>query len=101
MFRKLFFTVGLLLATSLVLYSQGVLVGTITDAKTKEPLPFVNVIVKQNGEMKGGAQTDFNGDYQIKPLQPGEYDIEASCVGYQTVVKTGVKVVASGFSTNA
>lgn len=98
MLRKLFFTVGLLLATSLMLYSQGVLVGTITDAKTKEPLPYVNVIVKQNGEMKGGAQTDFNGDYQIKPLQPGEYDIEASYMGYQTVIRTGVKVVASGFS---
>lgn len=98
MLRKLFFTLGLLLTTGLMLYSQGVLTGTITDASTKEPLPFVNVIVEQNGQQMGGAQTDVDGNYQIKPLAPGDYDIRASFVGYKTVLKTGVKVNASGFS---
>ena len=98
MLRKLFFTLGLLLTTGLMLYSQGVLTGTITDASTKEPLPFVNVIVEQNGQQMGGAQTDMDGNYQIKPLAPGDYDIRASFVGYKTVLKTGVKVNASGFS---
>ncbi len=99
MLRKLFFTLGLLLTTGLMLYSQGVLTGTITDASTKEPLPFVNVIVEQNGQQMGGAQTDLDGNYQIKPLSPGNYDIRASFVGYKTVLKTGVTVKASGFST--
>ncbi|MBO5963432.1 MAG: TonB-dependent receptor, partial [Bacteroidales bacterium] len=98
MLRKLFFTLGLLLTTSVVLYSQGVLTGTITDASTKEPLPFVNVIAEQNGQQMGGATTDIDGNYQIKPLAPGDYDIKASYMGYKTVLKTGVKVNASGFS---
>ena len=98
MLRKLFFTLGLVLTTSLMLYSQGVLTGTITDASTKEPLPFVNVIVEQNGQQMGGSTTDIDGNYQIKPLAPGDYDIKASFMGYKTVLKTGVKVNASGFS---
>lgn len=98
MLRKLFFTLGLLLTTSLMLYSQGTLTGTITDSQTKEPLPFVNVIVEQNGQQMGGATTDINGNYQIKPLSPGAYDIRASFMGYKTVLKTGVQVKASGFT---
>ena len=57
MLRKLFFTLGLLFATSLMLYSQGVLTGTIIDASTKEPMPFVNVIVEQKGQQMGGRRT--------------------------------------------
>ncbi|MDD4703776.1 MAG: TonB-dependent receptor, partial [Bacteroidales bacterium] len=99
MLRKLFFTLGLFLTTSLILYSQGTLTGTITDAKTGEPLPFVNVIVQQNGQQKGGAQTAEDGTFQIKPLSAGNYDVIASFVGYQKAMKTGVKVNASGYST--
>jgi hypothetical protein len=98
MLRKLFFTLGLLLTTSLMLYAQGTLTGTITDSQTKEPLPFVNVIVEQNGQQMGGATTDINGNYQIKPLSPGSYDIRASFMGYKTILKTGVQVKASGFT---
>lgn len=99
MLRKLFFTLGLFLTTSLILYSQGTLTGTITDAKTGDPMPFVNVIVQQNGQQKGGAQTDMDGNYQIKPLSAGSYDVVASFVGYKKGMKTGVRVNASGYST--
>lgn len=98
MLKRILFTLCLLIAGN-VMYAQGVLTGTITDEKTKEPLPFVNVIVLQNGEQKGGAQTGMDGTYQIKPLSPGTYDIQASFVGYGTIMKKGVKVVATGFST--
>ena len=70
MLRKLLFTLGLLITTSLTLYSQGTLTGTITDSKTGEPLPFVNVIAEQNGQQMGGAATDINGNYQIKHWLP-------------------------------
>ncbi len=98
MLRKLFFTLGLFLTTSLILYSQGTLTGTITDAKTGEPLPFVNVIVQQNGQQRGGAQTDLDGKFQIKPLSAGNYDVVASFVGYKRAMKTGVRVTATGYS---
>jgi len=98
MLRKLFFTLGLFLTTSLILYSQGTLTGTITDSKTGEPMPFVNVIVEQGGQQKGGAQTDLDGNYQIKPLNAGSYDVVATFVGYKKAMKTGVRVTATGYS---
>jgi Outer membrane receptor for ferrienterochelin and colicins len=98
MLRKLLFTLGLFLTTSLMLYSQGTLTGTITDAKTGEPLSFVNVVVQQGGQQQGGAQTDEHGNYQIKPLEPGNYDVIASFVGYKKSMKRGVRVNATGFS---
>ena len=78
--------------------SNGTLVGTIVDAQTGEPLPFVFVVAEQNGIQKGGAQTDINGNYQIKPLAGGYYDIEARLVGYKKSIKKGIRVSLSGFS---
>ncbi|HBN06093.1 MAG TPA: hypothetical protein DD434_09965 [Bacteroidales bacterium] len=78
--------------------SNGILVGKIVDAKTNEPMPFVNIIVMQNGVQKGGAQTDMDGNYQIKPLAAGYYDVEARFVGYKKSIKTGVRVSSSGYS---
>src|SRR5574344_1545145 len=98
MLRKVLFTLGLFLTTSLMLYSQGTLTGTITDAKTGEPLSFVNVVVQQNGQQRGGAQTDEHGNYQIKPLEAGNYDVIASFVGYKKSMKRGVRVNATGYS---
>lgn len=46
--------------------------GVVTDAETKETLPFGTVMVK--GSTSQGAQTDFDGGYEIK-LKPGTYDI--------------------------
>lgn len=79
--------------------SNGTLVGTIVDAQTGEPLPFVFVVAEQNGIQKGGAQTDINGNYQIKPLAGGYYDIEARLVGYKKSIKKGVRVSSSGYSS--
>ena len=98
MFRKVLLTVGLLLAANVVVFAQGTLRGTIKNASTKEPEPFVNVVVLQNGEQKGGAQTDFDGNYTIKPLAPGNYDVKVSSVGFAPVLLKNVPVKASGFS---
>ncbi|MBQ8046289.1 MAG: carboxypeptidase-like regulatory domain-containing protein, partial [Bacteroidales bacterium] len=98
MFRKVLLTVGLLIAANVVAFAQGTLKGTIINASTNEPEPFVNVVVLQNGEQKGGAQTDFDGNYTIKPLAPGNYDVKVSSVGFAPVLLKNVPVKASGFS---
>lgn len=82
----------------MVALAQGTLKGTIVNAKTKEPEPFVNVVVKQDGKQVHGGATDLNGVYTIKPLNVGKYDIEVSAVGYNRYVRTGVNVKASGFT---
>ncbi len=98
MFRKVLLTFGLLLMAEMVALAQGTLKGVITDAKTGDPLPFVNVIVKQDGKQVHGGTTDFDGIYTIKPLNVGSYDIEVSYVGYDRYMRTGVNVKASGFT---
>lgn len=82
----------------MVALAQGTMKGTITDANSKEPLPFVNVIVKQDGKQVHGGTTDFDGVFTIKPLAVGTYDIEVSSVGYTRYQRTGINVKASGFT---
>lgn len=79
--------------------AYGTLAGKIVDARTNEPMPFVNVIAMQNGVQKGGAQTDMEGNYIIKPLVSGSYEITASFVGYKRAVKKGVRASSSGYSS--
>ena len=42
-----------------------------------------------------GTNTDFDGEYTIKPIQPGTYDVLFSFVGYQSKKVTGVVVSAN------
>jgi hypothetical protein len=98
MFRKVLLTFGLLLMAEMAALAQGTLKGTITDAKTKETLPFVNIVAKQDGKQVLVGVSDFDGVYTIKPLPVGKYDIEVSYVGYNRYVQTGINVRATGFT---
>nr|MBP6315139.1 TonB-dependent receptor [Chitinophagaceae bacterium] len=61
----------------------GEIYGRVTDDK-KQPLEFATVQAFQGGISKGGAKTDINGNYSIKPLPPGEYELKISYVGMNT-----------------
>ncbi len=98
MFRKVLLTLGLLLLAEVSALAQGTMKGTVIDAKSKEPMPFVNVIAKQDGKQVLVGVTDFDGIYTIKPLPVGKYDLEVKFVGYATYVRTGINVTASGFT---
>ena len=52
---------------------SGALQGKVTDVETGEPLPFVNVVLFLNGNQVTGGTTDFDGEYNIKPINPGSY----------------------------
>jgi hypothetical protein len=70
---------------------QGGIKATITD-DSGEPLPFANIIVKQNGSQVTGGQSDFDGKVSIKPITPGTYDVEISSLGFGTKQISGVRV---------
>lgn len=57
--------------------------GVVTDESNGEPLPFVNVVLKQDGKQISGSSTDFDGRFTIKPIEAGTYTISISSVGYQ------------------
>jgi hypothetical protein len=89
-----------LILTSFILFAgfafaqtgNGSIKGTIKDKESGEPLPFVKVVVMQNGQQRGFASTDFDGKFLISSLPPGEYDVEARFVGYQPIRQEGVVV---------
>lgn len=77
--------------SSLQVHAQqlGAVIGTVRTAESSELLPGVNVSVK--GTMRG-ATTDREGVYRLR-IQPGNYMIRASFMGYETMEKE-VRVIA-------
>lgn len=96
MLRKLLLTAAVLITANLMAFSQsGTLKGKISDKGTNEPIPFANIIIEQGGKQAGGTTTDFDGNYTIKPIPPGKYDLKASYVGYKPIMITNVVIIAN------
>lgn len=70
----------------------GNITGIVTDAATNEPLPGVNVIIKGTYH---GAATDINGEFRIKGINPGKYNLDVSLIGYRTFQYTGIEIEAN------
>jgi outer membrane receptor protein involved in Fe transport len=70
---------------------KGRLEAKVTDAKTGEGLPGVNLTVK--GTYYGGAST-IDGDIKIENIAPGSYTVEVSLLGYKLVRFTDVRIEA-------
>jgi hypothetical protein len=66
---------------------QTIVRGVVTDADTKEPLPFVNIVFKGTTI---GSTTDIEGRYTITTNTTNE-ELHFSFLGYKTVIRT-VKV---------
>ena len=71
--------------------NAGEIYGRITDEK-KQGLDFASVTASSGGVVKGGGKTDINGNYKIKPLAPGTYDVKVTYVGYKEEILQGVVV---------
>ena len=91
---KIFYllVVGFIFTATTVFAQSGSLEGKITDKNTGEPVPFANVVAKRNGNQIAGVTSDFDGNYTVKPLDPGTYDISVSFVGYGAVTLEGIVV---------
>ena len=71
----------------------GTVKGLVKDEVSGEPLPISKVLLMQNGTIKGAANTDFDGKFQINGILPGVYDVEVrNQDGYQPGVTTGVNI---------
>jgi outer membrane receptor protein involved in Fe transport len=70
---------------------KGKIVGTVIDKRTDMPLAGVNI------EIKGtymGAASDLEGRYIIENVNPGQYDIEATIIGYKIQLITGIEKIS-------
>ena len=70
-------------------FSQAVVKGLVSDARTRAALPFVNVLLDGTTQ---GATTDIDGRFSMSDVKPGLYNIVVSSVGYQRRVITEVQV---------
>jgi hypothetical protein len=95
MLQKLKLVLATLLISMSFTYAQtgrGTIKGTVLDKENGEAMPFVKVVIYQNGNQKGYAATDFSGKFIISSLEPGKYDVEVKFVGYNSIKETGVVV---------
>ncbi|MCZ6705793.1 MAG: carboxypeptidase-like regulatory domain-containing protein, partial [Bacteroidetes bacterium] len=91
MLRKWGMIALMMLATPVLVFAQntGKLSGLVTDGDTGDPLPGATVLVVGT---QLGSITDVDGNYFIIGVPVGNYDLQASFVGYQNHIVQGVDV---------
>ncbi|WP_298904778.1 TonB-dependent receptor [uncultured Psychroserpens sp.] len=67
---------------------DGTVSGRVMDAQLKEPLPYVNVVIKSaSGETITGGITKDNGTFEIEKIPEGKIVVSIQYIGYKTVSK--------------
>lgn len=93
MIHKIILVIGLIanynFSQPLTEISDGIISGTVTDARTRQPLAGANILVM---ETTIGAASDENGNFIIRNLEPNNYRLRASMIGYESVIKTDIIV---------
>lgn len=92
---KRIFLLSLIVFVAIYATGQQVVSGTITDGETGETLIGANVVVEGTTV---GTVTDINGKYTLR-LDPGNYNIKASYVGYRTELKN-IRLTQSSATLN-
>lgn len=70
------------------LESPGSITGKVVDKNSNEPLPYVNVIVKESNKFITGGITSDKGVFYIKNLDLKNYTVEIQFMGYKTVTRS-------------
>ncbi len=80
--RHFLLLISLLFTTQFAFSQNGTIEGKIYDERTKEELPFANVILMKKGKPYAGITTDLDGSYSFANVAPGTYSVRAVYVGY-------------------
>ncbi len=67
----------------------GIIRGRVLDARTGEPLPGVNVLIK---DTVLGSSTNLDGVFEVRRVRPGRYTVVASMIGYKVQERSAVVV---------
>lgn len=89
-FKKVIFLItALLITANLYAQEQGRIVGTVVDAETGETLIGVNIVIE--GTIQGTA-TDIDGNYTIRRVAAGTYNLIVTYLSFASQTITGVVV---------
>lgn len=66
----------------------GTISGKVLDANLKQPLPYVNIIIKNiNGDILTGGITSEDGSFKVEKIKAGKTVLNIQYIGYKTFVK--------------
>ncbi|MBK7764331.1 MAG: carboxypeptidase regulatory-like domain-containing protein [Bacteroidetes bacterium] len=69
----------------------GVVYGKVLN-EDKEALDFASISLIKDNMVRYGGKTDLQGNFNIKSIAPGEYDVRVTYVGYESQLITKVSV---------
>lgn len=86
---------SLIISTTLVF--SATIKGKLTNAATKEVVEFASVVLKKAGTntFVVGTQTDFDGEYELKDIPAGTYDLYFMSLGSDTGKVKNVTLTAN------
>ena len=84
---------GLISLAGLAQIGNGAIKGTILEAPDfKTPVPYANVSLWQGGQLVTGTVTDDFGNFELKAINPGEYVLKLSSLGFGDKKLRGIRV---------
>ncbi len=84
-YRWIFCLLITILGSTVIFASSAKISGYLRDGNTGEPIMYANVMLE--GTYLGGA-TDVHGRYVILNIPPGDYNLKAMMMGYETFRQT-------------
>ena len=73
--------------------------GAVTDSSTGQPLPTIEIVIRQDGRFVAGTFTDAFGQFRVHNLPPGTYMVTARMIGYHAQTLTAALVPGEEVAT--
>lgn len=85
---------GTQVASASRLNGQGIIVGKVLDAASKSPIEYASVMLmdKQNGQMVTGMASDKNGEFALKSIPNGSYNLSVLFVGFKKKIVNDISI---------
>ncbi len=77
---------------------SGRITGTVTDAGTKQPVPYATVVLLDPATAKpvDGTAADEKGKFTMSGVAAGTYTVQISFLGYKAIDKPGIVITEAG-----
>jgi len=86
--KSIITTISFTILAAFVFGQTAVIKGKVFNPISNEPVPFATVVIQGTTI---GVVTDIDGKFELKDLNPGLYNVEASCIGFNKKVEFEVQ----------